>query len=135
MLERKVSRLDKNRPWLRRYLPWLNITESYLSIGKNLYKLDDSAKTPERNNPSMELPLAPYFGTDRAMVDSHEITVQKDAGATVTLEYGNIWTMSVGDGKTVKYQKVIGDEIRPTLKSSGATVVLDKLTLGISEVV
>ena len=133
--------------WSERYQGWTRIDLGapilavaeyngavYLSIGKNLYKLDDSAETPEIT-PSMELPLSPYFGTDRAMVDSHEITVQKDAGATVTLEYGNIWTMSVGDGKTVKYQKVIGDEIRPTLKSSGATVVLDKLTLGISEVV
>lgn len=133
--------------WSERYQGWTRIDLGapilavaeyngvvYLSIGKNLYKLDDSATTPEIN-PSMELPLAPYFGTDRAMVDYHEITVQKDTGATVTLEYGNIWTMSVGDGKTVKYQKVLGDEIRPTLKSSGGTVVLDKLTLGISEVV
>ena len=83
----------------------------------------------------MELPLAPYFGTDRAMVDSHEITVQKDAGATVTLEYGDTWTMEVGDGKTVKYQKVLDDVIRPTLKSTGGTVVLDELTLMVSEVV
>ena len=53
----------------------------------------------------------------------------------MTLEYGNIWTMSVGDGKTVKYQKILDDAIRPTIKSSGGTVVLDKLTLGVSEVV
>ena len=90
----------------------------YLSIGKNLYKLDDSAVTPEIN-PQYGASVSPYFGTDRAMVDYHEITVQKDTGATVTLEYGNIWTMSVGDGKTVKYQKVLGDEIRPTLNRQG----------------
>ena len=133
--------------WSERYQGWTRIDLGapilavaeyngvvYLSIGKNLYKLDDSAATPEIS-PSMELPLAPYFGADRALVDYHEITVQKDAGATVTLEYGNIWTMSVGDGKTVKYQKILDDAIRPTIKSSGGTVVLDKLTLGVSEVV
>ena len=83
----------------------------------------------------MELPLAPYFGADRALVDYHEITVQKDTGATVTLEYGSQWTMPVNNGKTVKYQKIIDDVIRPTLKSTGGTVVLDELTVGISEVV
>lgn len=133
--------------WSERYQGWTRIDlgapilavaeyngVTYLSIGKNLYKLNDSAVTTAIN-PSMELPLAPYFGADRALVDYHEITVQKDAGATVTLEYGNIWTMSVGDGKTVKYQKILDDVIRPTIKSSGGTVVLDELTLMVSEVV
>ena len=43
--------------------------------------------------------------------------------------------MPVNNGKTVKYQKIIDDVIRPTLKSTGGTVVLDELTVGISEVV
>ena len=133
--------------WSERYQGWTRIDlgapilavaeyngVTYLSIGKNLYKLDDSAITPEIN-PSMELPFASYFGADRAMVDYHEITVQKDSGATVTLEYGNTWTMNVNDGKTISYQKILDDVISPTLKSSGGTVVLDKLTLGVSEVV
>ena len=133
--------------WSERYQGWTKIDlgspilavaeyngVTYLSIGKNLYKLNDSAVTPAIK-PSMELPLAPYFGADRALVDYHEITVQKDTGATVTLEYGGTWTMEVGDGKTVKYQKIIDDVIRPTLKSTGGTVVLDELTLMVSEVV
>ena len=41
--------------------------------------------------------------------------------------------MEVNNGKTVKYQKIISDVIRPTLKSSGGTVVLDSLTIGVSE--
>ena len=133
--------------WSERYQGWTKIDlgspilavaeyngVTYLSIGKSLYKLNDSVVAPAIN-PSMELPLAPYFGADRALVDYHEITVQKDAGATVTLEYGSQWTMPVNNGKTVKYQKIIDDVIRPTLKSTGGTVVLDELTVGISEVV
>ena len=133
--------------WSERYQGWTKIDlgssilavaeyngVTYLSIGKNLYKLDDSTVSPEIK-PSMELPFASYFGTDRAMVDYHEITVQKDSGATVTLEYGDTWTMDVNDGKTISYQKILDDVISPTLKSSGGTVVLDKLTLGVSEVV
>ena len=133
--------------WSERYQGWTKIDlgspilavaeyngVTYLSIGKSLYKLNDSVVAPAIR-PEMELPLSPYFGADRALVDYHEITVQKDAGATVTLEYGDTWTMEVGDGKTVKYQKILDDVIRPTIKSSGGTVVLDKLTLGVSEVV
>jgi len=133
--------------WSERYQGWTKIDlgspilavaelngVTYLSIGKSLYKLNDSVVTPAIK-PDMELPLAPYFANDRALADYHEITVQKDTGATVTLEYGDTWTMEVGDGKTVKYQKVLDDVIRPTLKSTGGTVVLDELTIGISEVV
>lgn len=133
--------------WSERYQGWTKIDlgspilavaeyngATYLSIGKSLYKLNDSVVSPAIR-PEMELPFAPYFAMDRALVDYHEITVQKDAGATVTLEYGDAWTMEVGDGKTVKYQKVLDDVIRPTLKSTGGTVVLDELTIGISEVV
>ena len=133
--------------WSERYQGWTRIDlgapilavaeyngVTYLSIGKSLYKLNDSAVTPAIK-PDMELPLAPYFAMDRAMADYHEITVQKDTGATVTLEYGTQWTMAVNNGKTVKYQKIVDEVIRPTLKSTGGTVVLDELTIGISEVV
>ena len=133
--------------WSERYQGWTRIDlgspilavaeyngVTYLSIGKSLYKLNDSVVSPAIR-PEMELPLSPYFAMDRALVDYHEITVQKDTGATVTLEYGLQWTMPVNDGKTVKYQKIIDDVIRPTLKSTGGTVVLDELTVGISEVV
>lgn len=133
--------------WSERYQGWTKIDLgapilaaaeyngiAYLSIGKNLYKLNDSATSPAIK-PDMELPLAPYFAIDRALVDYHEITVQKDINARATLEYGTQWTMEVNNGKTVKYQKIISDVIRPTLKSSGGTVVLDSLTIGVSEVV
>lgn len=45
------------------------------------------------------------------------------------------WSFSAADGKTTKYQIYVADEIRPVLKSSGGTVVLDKFTMTETEVV
>lgn len=134
--------------WSERYEGWTRIDlgaevlavaeykdEIYISIGKRVYKLNDATVDPEII-PSMEIVLAPYFATDRALVDVHEITIQKDIEATATLSYNNnTWSFEANEGKTVKRQKFIAGVIRPVLKSTGGTVVLDKLTIGVSEVV
>ena len=142
----KPSALNDILCWSERYQGWTKIDLGtpvtaaceadgtvYIALGEKIYKLTDAAASPEIR-PEMEIELAPVFGADRAATDFQQLCIQKDAGASCTMQIGP-WSFSAADGKTTKYQIYVADEIRPVLKSSGGTVVLDKFTMTETEVV
>lgn len=132
--------------WNERYNGWTKIdlgtpiTAScevngvpYIALGKYLCKLNDSTSTAYIK-PSMEIDLAPYFGADRALTDYQELCLVKDSAATATLDF-TAWNFTGSNGKTVKRQRYVADELRPILKSINGTVTLDKFTMSTAEVV
>lgn len=142
----KPSALNDVLCWNERYKGWTRmdlgtpVTAAceadgvvYLALGANIYRLTDSAANPAIK-PEMEIEFAPIFGRDRAMTDFQQLCIEKDAQASASLSFGG-WEFAANDGKTTKYQIYVHDEIRPVLKSSGGTVVLDKLLMTTAEVV
>ncbi len=130
--------------WSERYKGWTKIDlgtpvtaaceadgVAYLALGTKIYKLTDAAVSPEIL-PDMEIELAPVFGYDRAVTDCQQLCIELDAGATAAIEKGP-WSLDAADGKTTKYQVYVADEIRPVLKSSGGTAVLDKFVMTAGE--
>lgn len=107
----------------------------YAALGRNLYELTD-----ERNAdcdcllPEMEIEFAPIFSRDRRMTDYQEIRAQMDTGAAATVDFGT-WSFPVERPHTVRHQIFAADVLRPKLRSSGGTVVLDTFRLLSAEVV
>ena len=142
----KPSALNDVLCWSERYRGWTRIDLGtpvtavceadgtvYIALGAKIYKLTDSAAAPEIK-PDMEIELAPVFGRDRAMTDFQQLCVQMDAQASCSLQIGR-WQFPATGEKTTKYQIYVADELRPVLKSSGGTVVLDKFLMTEAEVV
>ncbi|MGE9959170.1 hypothetical protein [Cloacibacillus porcorum] len=142
----KPNALNDVLCWNERYQGWTRIDLGspitaaceadgvvYLALGAKIYRLTDSSVSPAIW-PEMEIELAPVFGADRAMTDYQELCVTKDAAAVAELEIGR-WRFAASGSKTVKHQIYVADELRPVLRSSGGTVVLDKLVMRTAEVV
>ena len=142
----KPSALNDVLCWSERYKGWTRIDlgtpvtavceadgVTYVALGAKIYKLTDSAVSPEIK-PDMEIELAPVFGRDRAMTDFQQLCIQADVQASCSMQIGR-WQFPATGTKTTKYQIYVADELRPVLKSSGGTVVLDKLLMTTAEVV
>lgn len=132
--------------WSERYRGWTKIDLGatvtaaceadgviYMALGNKIYRLTDSAVSPAIK-PEMEIELAPVFGLDRALTDFQQLCIQKDAQASCSMKIGD-WEFEANGERTTKYQLYVADEIRPILKSSGGTVVLDKFTMTTGEAV
>ena len=155
----KPSALNDVLCWSERYRGWTRIDLGtpvtavceadgtvYIALGAKIYKLTDSAAAPEIK-PDMEIELAPVFGRDRAEIELLFHCRHKELVVGILIDDAHLfvpgaasaqigrWQFPATGEKTTKYQIYVADELRPVLKSSGGTVVLDKFLMTEAEVV